>query len=229
MTEPAAEAISAPVTVADEVWVAVAALDRVAPSGHRDDRLRAVALPEWRAAEFLAGRGLLRELLAAVRPRLADRDVVTDVRGKPRLRGRPGVGVSVSHSRGTVAVAVAVGRELGVDVQQPRETVSATLTRRLLGEHARDLTGLSAAGVAREAAWVWTAQEACVKAGGEGLRGRPWSIDVPQGARAGHWGDYRWVSLREHSAIPLSCAFGRRSTARSAQHTFTTGKGDRQT
>lgn len=204
--------MTVPVMVADEVWVVTSTVALLAPSGHRGDRLRAAALPEGRAAEFLAGRGLLRELLTAVRPRLAGRDVVTDAGGKPRLRECSEVGVSVSHSGGTVAAAVAVGRELGVDVQQPPETVSATLARRLLGEHARDLTELTAAGAAREVAWVWTAQEACAKACGEGLRGRPWSIDVPPGARAGRWGDYRWVALREHSAIPLSCAFARRRT-----------------
>lgn len=204
--------MKAPVSVEDGVWVVTASVTEFAPSVHRDDRRRAETLPEWRAAEFLAGRGLLRALLTTVHPRLADLEVVPDPRGKPRLRGHPGIGVSVSHSRGTVAAAVAVGRALGVDVQRPEETFSPALAHRLLRERAADLADLPAARAAQELAWVWTAQEACAKADGDGIRARPWSIDVPPGAREGTWGEYRWVSLRDHSPIPLSCAFTDRFT-----------------
>jgi 4'-phosphopantetheinyl transferase len=54
---------------------------------------------------------------------------------------------------------------------------------------------------------VWSVQEACVKATGSGLSGRPWSIDVPPGRGRGRWRAYRWVSFRGQSAVPLSCAF----------------------
>ncbi|NBH07026.1 4'-phosphopantetheinyl transferase superfamily protein, partial [Amycolatopsis sp. SID8362] len=69
------------------------------------------------------------------------------------------------------------------------------------------VTALPRARRAREFAWVWTVQEACVKAAGTGLGGRPWSIDVRPGALSGRWGGFTWLSLRTRSPVPLSCAF----------------------
>lgn len=199
--------MTAPIEVACGIWVTTTTADRAAASTHRDDRRRAAALPEWRARELLAGRGLLRQLLAAVRPGPAGAEIVPDRRGKPWLRGHPDIGISVSHSRGTLAAGVALGRAVGVDVQRPDPAVRASFARRLLGTHAGRLTALPPAAAAEEVAWVWTAQEACVKADGAGLAGRPWIIDVPPGARSGRWRSYRWLSLRDHSSTPLSCAF----------------------
>ncbi|MFF2809817.1 4'-phosphopantetheinyl transferase family protein [Streptomyces sp. NPDC058000] len=201
-----------PFQVADQVWLSATGdrPDRSGPapvSRHPGDLRRAATLPEWRVREFLAGRGLLRELLAAVRPDLADADITADPRGKPALHGHPGIGISVSHTEGGTAAGVAVGRALGVDLQRPTAHVSPSLPRRLLPDHARDLAALPPERVAEEVAWVWTAQEACVKASGAGLAGRPWTIPVPPGARSGHWAGYRWTTLRDRSALPLSCAF----------------------
>ncbi|KUL37925.1 hypothetical protein ADL22_19730 [Streptomyces sp. NRRL F-4489] len=201
-----------PLQVADRVWVATTT-GTGGPSGpapvsrHRDDLRRAAALPEWRAREFLAGRGLLRALLAAVRPDLAGAEIVPGPRGKPALRGHPDVGVSVSHTEGGAAAGVAVGRALGVDLQHPADRPNPALVRRLLPGHAHLLAALPPERAAAEVAWVWTAQEACVKASGAGLAGRPWTIDVPPGARTGHWSGYRWTTLRDHSTTPLSCAY----------------------
>ncbi|MEU9119880.1 4'-phosphopantetheinyl transferase superfamily protein [Streptomyces sp. NPDC048506] len=207
-----------PIEVADRLWVRTTTADRVAPSTHPDDLRRAAAgLPEWRAHELLTGRALLRELLAAVRPDLAGAEVVPDRRGKPWLRGHPGVGISVSHSRGALAAGVGLGRSVGVDVQRPGAFVTPSFARRLLGEHTGRLAGLPPARAAEEVAWVWTAQEACVKASGAGFAGRPWTIDVPPGARSGRWGDYRWLSLRDHSATPLSCAYRTAPTPRKGE------------
>ncbi|MCK7622620.1 4'-phosphopantetheinyl transferase superfamily protein [Streptomyces sp. RS10V-4] len=201
-----------PIRVADRVWVATTTGRGGRPgpapaSRHRDDLRRAAALPEWRAREFLAGRGLLRELLAAVRPDLADAEIAPGPRGRPGLRGHPGVGVSVSHTEGGVAAGVAVGRAVGVDLQHPADRVGPALARRLLPGHVEQLAALPPERAAAEVAWVWTAQEACVKASGAGLAGRPWTIDVAPGARTGHWAGYRWTALRDHSTTPLSCAY----------------------
>ncbi|MCQ4081075.1 4-phosphopantetheinyl transferase [Streptomyces sp. RB6PN25] len=197
----------APVTVDDGVWVVTAAIAGQAPSAHPDDQRRASALPERRAREFLAGRGLLRGLLATVCPTLADATIAADALGKPWLTGRPDIGISVSHSGCQVAAAVAPGRALGVDLQHPAASLTPGFARRLLHGHAARLDGLPPARAAEEVAWVWTAQEACAKASGEGIAGRPWEIDIPPGARCGQWRGYRWVSLRGRSATPLSCAF----------------------
>ncbi|GAA2671006.1 4'-phosphopantetheinyl transferase family protein [Streptomyces lunalinharesii] len=201
-----------PFRVADRVWLSTTSDPRGRPgpapaSRHPDDLRRAAALPEWRAREFLAGRGLLRQLLAAVRPDLADAEITADPRGKPALHGHPDIGISVSHTEGAVAAGVAVGRALGVDVQRPTAHVGPALTRRLPPDHARQLAALPPERAAAEVAWIWTAQEACVKASGAGLAGRPWTIPVPPGARRGHWRGYRWTTLRDRSALPLSCAY----------------------
>ncbi|GGU69999.1 hypothetical protein GCM10010211_39500 [Streptomyces albospinus] len=199
--------MTGPLQVADRVWVSAATDVAHEPSRHRDDLRRAAVLPEWRIREFLAGRGLLRQLLAAIRPDLADAEIAPDRRGKPALRGHPGIGVSISHTQGGTAAGLALGRDLGVDLQCPAPAVTASFTRRLLPAHAQRLAALPPARAAEEVAWVWTAQEACVKAGGAGLAGRPWTIGIPPGARTGRWRGYRWISLRGHSTMPLSCAF----------------------
>lgn len=194
--------------VAAEVWVLSVPRPRWAESAaHPADLASARVMAPRRRAEFLAGRAALRQLLRTVRPGLADAAVRADPRGRPGLAGHPEVGISVSHDGDTFAVAVAPGRRVGVDVQLPPVEPSDNLLRRCLRERADQLAALPPAGRGGELAWVWTVQEACVKATGEGLAGRPWSIDVPLGRRRGRWGPYAWVSLRDHSPIPLSCAF----------------------
>ncbi|MFF5030169.1 4'-phosphopantetheinyl transferase family protein [Streptomyces collinus] len=199
--------MNAAIQVEDGVWVLTRPAAEVPPSAHRDDLRRAAGLPRWRADRFLRGRGLLRELLGTTVPRLAEADVVLDERGKPWLAGFPRAGVSISHSEGRLACAYAAGRAIGVDVQRPADSLGAGLAHRLLRSHAPAVLVLPPAEAAETVAWVWTAQEACVKAAGSGLTGRPWAIDVAPGASRGRWGPYRWISLREYSRTPLSCAF----------------------
>ncbi|MEU3854001.1 4-phosphopantetheinyl transferase [Streptomyces sp. NPDC029554] len=194
-----------PLEVADGVWV-LAGAGRL--STHPDDLRRSAALPQWRTERFLRGRGLLRGLLHTVAPPMAEAVIAPDGRGQPRLAGFPRAGISISHSDGAAACAFAPGRPTGVDLQHPSESAGLVLARRLLRSHAPRVLALPPARAAREVAWVWTAQEACVKAAGTGLAGRPWEIDVPPGRRTGHWGTYRWISLRDVSDTPLSCAFG---------------------
>ncbi|MEU1010746.1 4'-phosphopantetheinyl transferase superfamily protein [Streptomyces sp. NPDC005890] len=193
---------------APDVWVLIGPRQRwtglrPAPA----DRTAADGLPPARAAERLAGRAALRELLRLTRPELADAPVVTDPRGKPWLAGHPEAGISVSHDGGTVAAALALRGPVGVDVQHAPLAAAPGMVRRCLGRHAPSLDRLRPAQRARELAWVWSAQEACVKAAGSGLSGRPWTIDVPAGRTRGRWREYRWVSFRGQSDTPLSCAF----------------------
>ncbi|MEU3574635.1 4'-phosphopantetheinyl transferase superfamily protein [Kitasatospora sp. NPDC036755] len=193
---------------ADGVWTADGPLDHwaaVAPD--RADLDAARALAPRRAEEFLAGRALLRRLLTALLPELATSPVVREPRGRPVLAAAPGVGISVSHDGDRVAAAVAPGRRVGVDLQQVPDEVSSRLLRRCLRERAAALAPWPAGRRAAELAWVWTVQEACVKAEGTGLAGLPWRIDVPVGAERGRWRGLRWISLRGRSAVPLSCAY----------------------
>ncbi|MEU3838643.1 4'-phosphopantetheinyl transferase superfamily protein [Streptomyces sp. NPDC028635] len=195
------------VPVAPGVWLAAGDGGDLPVSTHPGDRHTARSMPARRAREFLTGRGLLRRLLLEVRPEAADAPTVAGPHGAPRLEGHPGLGVSIAHDAGTVAAAVAVGRAVGVDVQHPPQWASPTLARRLLRERTAQLDTLPAPAAARELAWVWTAQEACAKATGRGLAVRPWTIDVPLGARSGTWRGLAWHSLRDRFGTPLSCAF----------------------
>ncbi|MCF3103096.1 4'-phosphopantetheinyl transferase superfamily protein [Streptomyces roseoverticillatus] len=190
------------------VWVARGERDQWIPADpHPHDRTTAATLPRWRATEFLASRALLRHLLRAVLPEQADAPVHADGHGRPALSGHPGTGISISHDGDAIAVAVAPHRRVGVDVQQPADSAPDTLLRRCLGRHTEAVSTLPERQRAVELAWVWTVQEACVKAAGTGLSGRPWEIDVTPGRPRGQWDTYEWISLRERSRTPLSCAF----------------------
>lgn len=171
----------------------------------------AARLPAWRVAERTAARRLLRRLLhAELGPGLAAARIAARPGGQPYLIGRPDIGISLSHTHGRVAAAIGVGLDVGVDVQQP-EPVSDALLRRCCLRHVRaELAALPDAARELEFAWIWSVQEACVKADGSGLSGRPWSIPVNCGERGDEWNGYRWLSLRADSAVPLSVAYGRR-------------------
>ncbi|MFC7309293.1 4'-phosphopantetheinyl transferase family protein [Streptomyces monticola] len=194
--------------VAPKVWVAGDRRRRwAAAPPHPLDRVPAAGPPQWRVEEFLASRALLRHLLRATLPELADAVVTADAHGRPVLDGHPDTGISISHDGDAIAVAVAPDRKVGVDVQLPPDTAPEALLRRCMGEHLPHVLPLPEGRRAAELAWVWTAQEACVKAAGTGLSGRPWAIDIPPGVRHGRWDDFTWVSLRGRSRTPLSCAF----------------------
>ncbi len=201
--------------IAAGVWLACAAIAEAPPSRHPADLAATENMTAYRRREFLAGRGLLRAVLARVVPPAAEAEVARLAGGKPYLAGHPATGISVSHDDGMVAVGVATGRQVGVDIQAPDQVTSADLLRRCLGRHADAVTGLSTQDAATELAWVWTVQEACVKVTGAGFAGRPWVVDVPPGRSAGRWRSCRWISLRGRSRIPLSAAFSTQPLERS--------------
>jgi 4'-phosphopantetheinyl transferase len=188
------------------VWVRLRRLPvgRRPRSRHPDDLAAASGMARWRGEELLASRALLRELLRDVAPRQQDARLRIAPGGKPELRD---VGISISHDGMWTAVAVAPGRAVGVDVQRPTRDASPRLVARCAGRHADVMQRRPAPERDRELAWIWTVQEACVKADGTGLGGRPWTIDVEPGARCGWWGDLRWAALRSSSPVPLSCAW----------------------
>lgn len=159
--------------------------------------------------EGAAARALLRRLLAEVAGRDAGATpLAARPGGQPFLPERPDLTVSLSHSGGWVAAAVGLGPDVGVDVQVP-QPASAALLRRCCGPAARRaLAAMPPRRLDEEFAWIWTVQEACVKATGSGLAGRPWTIPVGVGQRAGTWRRVRWLSLRDRVGVPVSCAYG---------------------
>jgi 4'-phosphopantetheinyl transferase len=127
-------------------------------------------VPQRRRAEWTRSRGVLRALLA----RYLDADprelrFVLGPHGKPALSPE-GTGSAIdlrfnlSHS-GTMALyALSAGREVGVDIERPRERHTAELLR------------------------AWVAREALVKCDGGGLLASPpadlWTVALDVGPRA---------------------------------------------
>jgi 4'-phosphopantetheinyl transferase len=182
------------------------ALGRTAAFAEPDPRA-ASDVAAWRTDESRSARALLRWLLtgelgadAAAAPIAARRG------GQPYLVGRPDLGISLSHGHGHVAAAVGVGRAVGVDVQAPVRVSAGAIARCCDAAVADELAVLPDDVRDLEFAWIWTVQEACVKAAGTGLAGRPWSIPVGLGQRDGRWLGHSWLSLRDDSAVPLSVA-----------------------
>ncbi|WP_433399470.1 4'-phosphopantetheinyl transferase family protein [Streptomyces sp. CA-146814] len=171
------------------------------------DRAAAARLPPWRGEEYAAARTLLRALLREVGEDLEGGPVAADPRGRPYLPDRPDLGVSLSHSSGWVAAAVGRDRDVGVDVQIPSYASGRLLRLCCSPADAEALAGLPEARRRREFAWIFTVQEACVKAVGRGLSGRPWSVPVAAGQQAGDWGPVSWCAPRGGAPVPVGCAW----------------------
>ncbi|HYU86570.1 MAG TPA: 4'-phosphopantetheinyl transferase superfamily protein [Kribbellaceae bacterium] len=203
---------SGAVLVDDTVHVAATTIDAVSEGDCLPaDRRAAGRLPAWRAREHLAARALLRRLLSdVVGPDAAAEPLAVRDTGQPYLPRRPDLAVSLSHTDGWVAAAAGVGVDVGVgvDAQMPFP-VSDGIVRRCCTASARAMFAtLAPLDRALELAWIWSVQEACVKATGEGLAGRPWRIPVEVGQRTGRWQRVRWVALRDRFELPVSCAYG---------------------
>ncbi|MFI6419684.1 4'-phosphopantetheinyl transferase family protein [Streptomyces sp. NPDC050842] len=179
------------------------------------DRAAAAELPPWRAVEHAASRTLLRALLREIGEDLRGGPVAALPSGRPYLPDRPDLGVSLSHSSGWVAVAVGRNRDVGVDVQAPYAVGERMLRLCCAPGDAEALSGMPEARRRREFAWIFTVQEACVKAVGAGFSGRPWSVPVALGQRRGEWGRgdgerVGWCAPRGPEPVPAGCAWTER-------------------
>ncbi len=125
---------------------------------------------------YIAGRGILRELLARyVNRSPAELEFDYGSKGKPFLpqeNAMRSVEFNVSHSQGLALLAFAAGRNLGVDVEFVRPDVAATeiAERYLSSEEAAELRALPPARRAEGFFLCWTRKEAYIKARGEGLQ-----------------------------------------------------------
>jgi 4'-phosphopantetheinyl transferase len=204
VTEPIVRA------AATGVYVAAAPLDLAGGLPHHPVDLRtARPLPAWCRAEYLAARAVLRWLLGEVAGAgAAAAELAARRSGQLYLAGHPGLAVSLSHTDGWVAAAVHLSPGgVGVDVQAPVPVTDALLRRCCTPSARARLARWSPARRARELAWIWSVQEACVKALGTGLAGRPWAIPVAVGQRTGRWRHLRWVALRGAYPLPVSCCY----------------------
>jgi 4'-phosphopantetheinyl transferase len=192
-----------------EVLVAVDDAGRVLARHPCDpaDAEGAAPLAPWRAREFLAARALLRSVLAELEPAAHGARIATRPGGQPFLPQWPQLAVSLSHDGTLVGAAAGRCARVGVDVQAPPAATHPGLLRRCLREHLRLLDPLDARARADVLARVWSVQEACVKADGTGIAGRPWAIDVPPGGRTGRWNDITWLSLPDLWPAPAAVAW----------------------
>ena len=189
------------------VWAALAyAPSDTGPLTTRD-RADAMRLPPRRRIDRLGARGLLRALLSERFPEAATAVVEYEPCGRPVLLGHPRIGISVSHSNGAYAACAALDRAVGIDVQPVPSELADPLLRWCTPNRQQELTALPPRRRAAEFAWIWTVKEACGKALGTGLADDTFTLDVPRGTARGTWGPYQWVSLRQRSPLPLSCAF----------------------
>ncbi|MFI1734562.1 4'-phosphopantetheinyl transferase family protein [Streptomyces acidicola] len=166
----------------DTVHVWYMDLDGLSRGTHRhldgalgpEERTRRAGYPDSRSrARFTAAHGVLRILLGrfldlpAAQVRMRCRPL-----GKPTLPpGSPPVHFSLSHSGGHAVAAVAVGREVGVDLDLPREGFPLeAFARRYFPPAERDLV-LDAPHDDRQRVFLalWTRKEALVKAAGAGI------------------------------------------------------------
>jgi 4'-phosphopantetheinyl transferase len=176
-------------------------------AAHPADLEAARGLPATLRSERLAARALLRWLVAEVAGTGA---AASPLRarggGQPYLAERPDLAVSVSHTEGWVAAAVRPGGAVGIDAQHPVRVGEGLLRRCCTASARTALSGLPDAARDVEFAWIWAVQEACVKATGAGVAGRPWTIPVEVGQREGRWRTVRWRALRGLWPIPVGCA-----------------------
>ncbi|MEY9849374.1 4'-phosphopantetheinyl transferase [Streptacidiphilus sp. BW17] len=173
----------------------------------RRDHEAASARPPWRAVEYAASRTLLRTLLREVGADLQGGPIVARPSGQPYLPDRPDLGVSLSHCSGWVAAAVGSDRDVGVDVQTPSSVGDRMLRLCCLPGDAADLAAMPEERRRREFAWIFSVQEACVKAVGQGFSGRPWNVPVALGQQAGEWGLVRWCAPGGRHPLPVGLAW----------------------
>jgi 4'-phosphopantetheinyl transferase len=182
------------------------AVSRWTPSS--EELTVAATRPGARAASFLASRCLVRRLIDEVVDRkAADSPIVAGPAGKPYLPEVPGVGINLSGTDGHVAAVVGIGLLVGIDIEAVRPVGPDMIRRCCSPADARWIEALPAGDRDRELTRVWTVQEACVKAAGIGLAGRPWLIPVAPAQRVGQWNGYDWQTLSTSVDEPVSCAY----------------------
>ncbi len=145
------------------------ALSRLLTEDERERAARFVFAQD--RARFIAGRGILRELLGE---RLGERPGNLRFRygthGKPALLGHS-IRFNLSHSHGRAAYALSWQREVGIDLERirPVERIDRLAERVLTARESELLATLD--GAQREAEFfrAWTRREAQGKGQGEGL------------------------------------------------------------
>lgn len=163
-------------------------------SPHESALLGPRSVPK-RREDFVRGRWLAKQLLAAARPgsRPADYVILPDPMGAPvvhdaTLNPLP-VSLSISHTQGLAAAALCDSpSRAGVDIERPIEKPESIVGEYFTGEELRLCAGLSGAALQTRAALIWSVKETLMKVLGQGLRIAPTSVGLAGiGAREGEW------------------------------------------
>ena len=160
---------------------------------------------ESAAQEFIIGRGMARELLAAefgCEP--CDITFGTGKHGKPHLEHPSSdLAFNISHSSGFCALALGRFTRIGVDIEALRPTVgdiaSSVFTSRELDHYET----VSPTDQMRVFFRGWVAKEAYLKATGEGLAGGLKSLELDLTAHS----EIRPIAIRGDAAGPRSWQF----------------------
>ncbi len=162
-----------------------------------------------RSHQSRAARVLLTEVLRAL-GHTGPPEVQPTLGGAPVLTAAPEIAVSLSHDGNQCAAAALAPTSggmaaVGVDVQGPHWPGPGLLRRTCPPTTATALAALPAPERARRFARIWAAQEACVKATGEGLGGAPWRISIDPDHDTGRWLGLRWIQLHARTAQTALC------------------------
>ena len=206
-----------------QVWCAhldleVARLERLVDCLDRDELVRAGRFRfERDRARFMAGRGLLRRILARYLD-TAPRSVRFGYSstGKPFLLPRCELHFNLSHAADRLVVAVSRNRRLGVDVEAlPLDVTGDPVAELVFSPAERTaLQGIQGTERCRLFARLWTRKEAFIKADGRGMALRLDHIDVGAlpdhvllfNGATGRWSACRRWTLRTLEVDPLYAA-----------------------
>lgn len=124
---------------------------------------------------FLLTRALVRTMLSRYAP-VPPKDwrFITNAHGRPEILDRPpgvpDLRFNISHTDGLIACAVTIGREIGVDVEHVRRSLTHDVASRFFAPaEVRHLHALPAYEQERVFFDYWTLKESYIKARGFGL------------------------------------------------------------
>jgi 4'-phosphopantetheinyl transferase len=187
--------------------------------GAQEQARLAAIRSQQRRAQFVAGRWLLRTLLAQAHGgRPPDWALSAPDAGPPAVQGHAGIHLALSHSGGWVAAALAAV-PVGVDIEAPARPRDLDGLAALCCDEAERALLLEEAPGQRETRFyeIWTAKEAWIKQHGEQLAPRRLAqihLQRPQGLASPHvrtWSAQGWMlalactekaQLQWHCEIP---------------------------
>jgi len=160
---------------------------------------------ETAAQEFIVGRGMTRELLAA-NCGCAPGDIAfaTGKHGKPRLEyPSADLAFNLSHSGGYCALAMGPAGRIGVDIEALRPTVGDLAKSVFTPRESALYEAIPQADRMRAFFRGWVAKEAYLKATGEGLAGGLKSLELDLTAHP----EIRPLAIHDDAAEPRKWQF----------------------